>query len=215
MAYKRKDGYFRRAQREGYAARSIYKLEAIDQRFQLLRSRSRVLDLGCAPGSWLQYLIKAVGPEGLVVGVDLQPIRIELPSYARFIQRDIFDLSLEDYSPTGERFDVIVSDMAPRTTGHRDVDQQRSADLVAKTLRLCDALLAPGGSWVAKGFQGQALEDLVPQIRSRFERFERLRPPATRKNSFEIFFIGKGFRQLTPEPEAAGAETEKGWSPSL
>jgi len=215
LAYKRKDGYFRRAQREGYAARSIYKLEAIDQRFKLLRKRSRVLDLGCAPGSWLQYLIKVVGPEGLVVGVDLQPIRIELPSYARFLQRDIFDLSLEDYSPTGDRFHVIVSDMAPRTTGHRDVDQQRSADLVKQTLLLCDSLLTPGGSWVAKGFQGQALEDLVPQIRSRFERFERLRPPATRKNSFEIFFIGKGFKVPAPKVDQFPEDDEPPWIPSL
>ena len=215
MAYNRKDGFFRRAQREGYAARSVYKLEEIDRRFRLLRRRSRVLDLGCAPGSWLQYLVQVVGPEGLVVGVDLQPIRIELPPHARFIQRDIFDLTLEDYSPSGEPFHVIVSDMAPRTTGHRDVDQQRSADLVEQTLLLSDHLLQQGGSWVAKGFQGEALEALVPKIRARFERFERLRPPATRKNSFEIFFIGKGFKGPLRLSEPDSTEPDRGWSPSL
>lgn len=214
MAYDRKDGYFRRAQREGYAARSIYKLQELDRRFRLVRKNSRVLDLGCAPGSWLQYLFKAVGPEGLVVGVDLQPIRVELPAHGRFIQGDIFHLGLADYSPEAEAFDLVVSDMAPRTTGHRTVDQQRSANLVSKTLDLCDALLKPGGSWVAKGFQGQALEDLVPSIRNRFERFERLRPPATRKNSFEIFFIGIGFKgpQTSLEP---GDGEEPPWRPDL
>lgn len=215
MAYNRKDGFFRRAQREGYAARSIYKLEEIDRRFKLLRPHSRVLDLGCAPGSWLQYLVQAVGPKGLVVGVDLQDIRIELPAYARFIQGDVFALTLEAYSPDGKRFHVIVSDMAPRTTGHRDVDQQRSAELVEKTLTLCDRLLQTGGSWVAKGFQGDALEALVPSIRERFERFERLRPPATRKNSFEIFYVGMGFKGPMSSSPSGSESPTGGWEPSL
>jgi 23S rRNA (uridine2552-2'-O)-methyltransferase len=214
MAYNRKDKFFRQAQQEGFAARSIYKLEAIDERFSIIRGGDYVLDLGCSPGSWLQYIEQVVGTSGRVVGIDLKPVRARLKPSTKIVLGDAFKVPLVTLSPSKRRFDVVCSDMAPSTTGVRSVDQARSADLVERTLDICDALLAPGGHWVAKGFQGQELDDLAPRIKASFERFERLRPPATRKHSFEVFLIGLGFRGAGSSTDPKGAE-DGGWMPAL
>lgn len=214
MAYNRKDKFFRQAQKEGFAARSIYKLEAIDERFSLIRSGDYVLDLGSSPGSWLQYIEQVVGSSGRVVGIDLSPVRARLKPSTIIHLGDAFKVPLKTLSPSGRRFDVVCSDMAPSTTGVRSVDQARSADLVARTLDICEGLLAPGGHWVAKAFQGQEIDDLSERIRASFERFERLRPPATRKHSFEVFLIGIGFRGDRAGSQQTTAD-DSGWMPAL
>lgn len=212
MAYNRKDGFFHKAQKEGYAARSIYKLEAIDERFKLIRRGDRALDLGCAPGSWLQYLDKRVGAQGEVVGIDLKTVRAVVSSRVRVVQADLLKTPLEVLSPNGHRFDVIVSDMAPNTSGVRSLDQERSAQLTTAAFEVCPRLLRLGGNWCAKAFQGEPLKELEARLESVFDRFERLRPPATRKNSFEIFLIGLGYRG--PLADAlAEEESSDSWSP--
>ena len=193
MAYNRKDGFFHKAQKEGYAARSIYKLEAIDQRFKLIRSGDLALDLGSAPGSWLQYLDKRVGAHGRVVGIDLKKVRAVVSDRVHVLRGDLLKTPLDALSHGGQRFDVIVSDMAPNTSGVRSLDQERSAQLTSAAFEVCPRLLRVGGNWCAKAFQGEPLNDLERRIRASFDRFERLRPPATRKNSFEIFLIGLGY----------------------
>ena len=154
MAYNPKDYFFHKAKKENYAARAVFKIQEIDQRFKLFRSGMKVLDLGAAPGSWSQYASQKVGPKGQVMGVDLQPIKITLPN-ALFITADMRSLDLgqtmteQGISPP---FDLVLSDMAPKTTGVRLQDQMRSFELCVLALETAERFLKPGGHFVAKLF---------------------------------------------------------------
>lgn len=181
------DHYTRRAKKEGKAARSIYKLEEIDSRFRVLRAGDRVLDLGCAPGSWMQYAARKVGPKGQVIGVDLKPISISLPGHAEARVGDVYKLQPEDI---GAPVDVLLSDMAPSTMGDHTTDALRSAALVESALELCHPLLREGGHAVFKVLEGGEVPKIVAQMRTMFDQVQRLRPKATRKESTEIFLIG-------------------------
>lgn len=180
------DHYTRKAQSEGLAARSYFKLEELDQRFGLLREGLGVLDLGCAPGSWLQYIAKKIGPKGEAWGVDLQPVALSLPAYVHVLQADVF--SELEWSPV----DLIVSDMAPSTSGDHGGDSARSAALVERALDLARMLLRPGGNLLAKYLEGSDMPALALRFRAGFSRFVRFRPKATRKHSTEVFLLGLG-----------------------
>ncbi len=179
-----RDHYFQKAKKEGHVARSVYKLEEMDRRWQLLRPGAQVLDLGAAPGSWLQYAATQVGPRGRVLGVDLKPIALALPAWAEVRCGDAFDLA-----PT-QRFDVVLSDMAPATMGHHGTDALRSAALAARAMDVAEACLRPGGHLVVKLLEGGDVVQLAQRVRQGFEKLERLRPQATRKQSSELFLIG-------------------------
>ncbi|MEE8436647.1 MAG: RlmE family RNA methyltransferase, partial [bacterium] len=159
---KVQDHFFNKAKREGFAARSVYKLEEIDRKRKLLRPGMRALDLGCAPGSWLQYAAGRVGPSGRVVGVDLHAVTAKLPPQARVLTGDVFSLSPQELMAEGEEalFDVILSDMAPKTTGIKQADAARSATLVRRVLSLALEALKPGGACLAKVFQGVEMKAL-------------------------------------------------------
>ncbi len=188
-SYEPQDSYFRRARAEGYLARSIYKLQEIDQRYQLLRPGMTVVDLGAAPGSWTQYLLQKVGPTGKVIALDLQPVHVRTSNLIVY-QIDVFSEATEKLL---DKFavDGVVSDMAPATSGQRVVDQTRSAALVARTLALARLWIRPGGFWVAKLLEGPALSALLSQARELFGQTHIFRPKATRKGSTECFLIGK------------------------
>jgi 23S rRNA (uridine2552-2'-O)-methyltransferase len=195
VAYNPKDFYFKQAKKENFAARSVFKLEEIDERFRILKAGHQVLDLGAAPGSWSQYSAKKVGPKGRVLGIDLQPIKLTLPN-AVFITADMRDLNLEEVmSQNGitPPFDVVLSDMAPKTIGIRLTDQMRSLELSELALSTAERFLRPKGSFVCKLFHSEEFEGFRDKLRSRFERVEILRPKSTRKESKEIFFIGMRF----------------------
>lgn len=197
MMKKVKDHYFHKAKREGFAARSVYKLEEIDRRRRLLRKGLCVLDLGCAPGSWLQYAAQKIGAQGRVLGIDLQPVTAALPEQATVLQGDAFELPPETllaHLPEGGRFDVVLSDMAPRTTGIRSADAARSADLVRHALAVAEAVLRPGGALLAKVFQGAALPELRNAFGAVFETVSVEKPKATRSESVEVFLLGQGRR---------------------
>ncbi|MBI2605824.1 MAG: RlmE family RNA methyltransferase [Deltaproteobacteria bacterium] len=192
MAYNPRDFYFKKAKERDFAARSVFKLEEIDGRFRILRKGDKILDLGCAPGSWSQYASKAVGPGGAIVGIDLQKVALTLPN-VMFVQGDAFDeatVSKVAADAGIAAFDVVMSDMAPKTTGIRVTDQQRSYDLCRRALDVAERRLKPGGNFVVKLFQSGSFEDYLKTVRARFERVEILRPKSTRKASFEIFIIG-------------------------
>lgn len=196
MAYNPKDYYFRKAKTENYAARSAFKLEEIDRRFRLLRPGQTVLDLGAAPGSWSQYASKRVGAGGRVVGIDLQPVKVSLPN-AVFVEADLLDASLPAIlsgAGASPPFDVVLSDMAPKTTGVRITDQARSLELCGIALTAASDSLKEGGSFVCKLFHGEDFEAFRAQLRERFAKVEVLRPKSTRKQSKEVFFIAIGFR---------------------
>ncbi len=187
MARRRQDHFARQAKRQGAAARSIFKLEEIDKRWRLIRNGAVVLDLGCAPGSWLQHAGRAVGPSGRVIGDDLQEVSISLPSHVEARVGDAFEIPSDDLPG---KVDVLLSDMAPATMGNHTTDALRSAALVERALDIADLHLKNGGACVLKILEGGEVPQIVDRMRAAFEKVERLRPEATRKRSTELFLIG-------------------------
>jgi|TARA_B100001971_G_scaffold182888_1_gene180476 23S rRNA (uridine2552-2'-O)-methyltransferase len=187
---KIKDHYFHKAKRDGYVARSAYKLEEIDKKHRLLRKGNLVLDLGCSPGSWLQYAAGKVGEQGQVLGVDLQTVKLSLPKNVKVLQADIFEMTVKDFEMNGGMVDVVLSDMAPKTTGIRDMDAQRSYALNQQVLELSGDLLRPHGTLLVKAFQGAPLEQLRREFSSSFAQVKLCKPKSSRSESVEIFLLG-------------------------
>lgn len=192
MTYNPRDHYFKKAKEENYAARSIFKLEEIDKKYKMFKPNQVVLDLGASPGSWSQYASQKVGAGGKVLGVDLKPVTVNLKN-AVFIQADLYDLKLEDiFKEHGFQppFEIVMSDMAPNTTGHRFTDQARSMALCELALDVARRFLKPGGHFVCKLFHSDEFAKLRDEIKKDFQRFEAVKPDSTRKISKEIFLIG-------------------------
>ncbi|MBC8219577.1 MAG: RlmE family RNA methyltransferase [Proteobacteria bacterium] len=187
---KIKDHYFHKAKRDGYVARSAYKLEEIDKKNRLLRKGNLVLDLGCSPGSWLQYASSKVGEKGQVLGVDLQEVKLSLPKNVKVLQADIFEMTLKDLEINGGMVDVILSDMSPKTTGIRDTDAQRSFALNQQVLELSCDLLRHHGTLLVKAFQGAPLEQLRREFSNSFAQVKLCKPKSSRSESVEIFLLG-------------------------
>lgn len=188
----RHDVFHRRARQQGFRARAVFKLEEIDQKVELLHQGDRVLDLGCAPGSWLQYCHTRVGPGGHLVGIDRAPLQADIPG-ARLLVGDVLEITPEELRGDLPAFDVVLSDMAPDTTGVRHLDQARSENLFERALDLAEALLAPGGNFVGKLFQGPAFPDLVKRCRSLFDTVKIVKPKGSRQQSIEQYVVGRGF----------------------
>ena len=191
----RHDRFYRKAKSERYAARSVFKLEEIDQRFQLLKSGRRVLDLGCRPGSWLQYAAAKVGEKGHVVGLDRELLEIAVPPNATSLEGDVLEVepaTLRAALPSGggSCFHLVMSDMAPDTTGHAFTDQTRSAELVQCALDLALTVSCPKSSFVAKIFMGEGFQEVVTRMRKSFKRVKTVRPEATRSSSREVYLVG-------------------------
>jgi 23S rRNA (uridine2552-2'-O)-methyltransferase len=193
------DYYSRQARQEHFASRAVYKLADIDRKFRLFHPGQRVLDLGCAPGSWLQYLSTRLGPQGLVVGLDRQALKKALEPPVQFLQADIttFDPNrLKTLTPT---FDVVVSDLAPATSGIKDVDHQRSLTLARLSWHYARLLLAEKGHYVVKVFEGPDFPEFVAEIKPHFQQVQIVKPTGSRSDSREIYLVGR--RRLTaPEP---------------
>ena len=191
------DHFGERAKREGYPARSVYKLQEIDRRVQLLRRGQRVLDLGASPGSWTQYAAQRVAREGKVVGIDLNPARIALPPYVSFQVLDIFKLDALTELGAGS-FDVVMSDMAPHTSGQRHRDQFGSYELYMRALEIAGQVLVPAGSFVGKIFQGPEMEQAREATRASFDSVRIIKPEASRSESYEVFLVGLGAKARDP-----------------
>lgn len=192
MAYNPQDRYFKKAKEEGFAARSVFKLEEIDKKYKIFRPRQVVLDLGASPGSWSQYASKMVGPSGRVLGVDLSPVTVKLDN-AVFIQADLRDLNLEEiFKEHGFQppFDLVMSDMAPKTTGIRMTDQARSMELCELALDVARRFLKKDGHFVCKLFHSDDFGKLRDEIKKTFAKCEAVKPDSTRKISKEIFLVG-------------------------
>lgn len=198
MAYNPKDFYFKQAKKEKFAARSVFKLQEIDSRFRLLKPGMLVLDLGAAPGSWSQYAAQKIAPQGKVLGIDLQPIRLTIPN-AKFIKADMRDLNLEKiFQENGffKPFDLVMSDMAPKTTGIRVTDQARSKELCDIALSCALKYSQPGSHFIAKLFHSDEFERFRNDLKKHYEKVSILRPKSTRKESKEIFFIAQNLIAL-------------------
>ena len=189
----RRDRFHQKAKREGFLARAVYKLEEIDAKFSLFSPGDRVLDLGCAPGSWLQYARTKVGDRGVLVGLDRAPLR-NPPVGARIEVGDVMTIDVAQLVGDVGAFDVVLSDMAPDTSGIRSLDQARSEALFERALEIAILVLAPGGNFVGKLFQGPDFKKLTEAVRARFATAKTAKPQSSRQISIEQYVIGKGFK---------------------
>jgi 23S rRNA (uridine2552-2'-O)-methyltransferase len=188
------DHYTRRAKKDRFPARSVYKLKEIQQRYKLIKKGDKVLDLGCAPGSWLLYAATQTGNKGLVVGIDLKPVSVKVPSHVRIYTGDILSMDDELFRIVGKDFNVILSDMAPATTGSRHTDSARSFNLCQAALSIAQTRLITGGSFVCKIFQGEDFKEFSNSVKMQFNRYKIFKPQSSRKASKEIYIIGLGKR---------------------
>lgn len=191
--YKGRDKYAEKARASGYEARSIFKLEEIEQKTPVIPRGGRVVDLGCFPGSWTRYALEKVGPDGVVVGVDFQAPRV---SGAVFLEASALDVEPDTLRQhLGGEADVVLSDMAPNTSGDRVGDHLRQIDLAERALYVATQILVPGGAFVCKVFEGGEAQAFVEAARRHFEKVKRVRPEAVRKVSREWFLVATGFRR--------------------
>ena len=190
--YRPKDHYFKKAKQEGLRARSAFKVDEILKRFPFLKKGASVLDLGAAPGGFLQILADAVGPNGRVIGVDIVPIR---PFSQPYVKTAVLDVLADDFDAKllemyDGPFDAVISDMAPKTSGIRTTDEARSLRLARKALEVSVTRGRPGSAFVAKLFMGGEFEEFRHEVRAHFEEVKLVRPEATRGASMEVYVIG-------------------------
>ena len=194
----RRDPWRRQAKSKGYRSRSAYKLKQIQEKFQLIRESDAILDVGCHPGGWTQVSVEESGPEGLVIGVDLKstsPVE-----GASIIQGDISDQDTIDRIEgllEGRELNVVLSDISPKLTGRYDTDQAISLELSTMTLDVAMEMLASGGSFVTKIFQGVGIEGLIRAAKDRFSSVQRFAPMASRNASSETYLV---CRNRLPKP---------------
>jgi len=184
------DHYTRKARKEKFSARSVYKLQEIQEKYRLLKKGDAVLDLGCAPGSWLQYTAKLVSDTGRVVGIDLKTISLNLPAHVTVYTGDIFSIQSVMEQELAAQFNVVLSDMAPDTTGNKKVDAARSLGLCEAALYIAKQHLKPGGSFACKIFQGGDFKQFSDAVRNAFNSHKIYKPKSCRKASKEIYIIG-------------------------
>ena len=187
------DPYTKKARAENYEARSIYKLEEIDKRERILSGVKTVLDLGASPGSWSQYCLKKLNQkDAKIVAIDINPINIQDPRLL-FIQESIETIDLSPHLKDS-KVDLVLSDMAPKTSGIHSQDVAQSLELATMALNCCHRFLRKGGYFVVKLFMGDGFEDYHKLIKTSFGHVRLLRPESTRKHSREIFFVAKEFK---------------------
>ncbi|MBW1724459.1 MAG: RlmE family RNA methyltransferase [Deltaproteobacteria bacterium] len=184
--------YSQRAKKERFPARSVYKLKEIQKKYGLIKKGNKILDLGCAPGSWLLYAADLTGNTGHVIGIDLVPVKIHVPSHVKIYTGDILSMDEAYFSSLGQDFNVVMSDMAPSTTGNRLVDSTRSFNLCQMALTVAQTTLKTGGSFVCKIFQGEDFKKFSDSVKAVFNRHKIFKPQSTRKVSKEIYIIGFG-----------------------
>ena len=189
----RHDAFHQQAKKAGFAARSIFKLEEIDARHHVLRRGARVLDLGCRPGSWLQYAARVVGPNGRLVGLDRQPLDVTIPG-ARVVVGDVLAVPAAELRGDLAAFDVVLSDMAPDTSGVRSLDQARSETLFERALEIAELTLDKGGHFVGKLFQGPAFQQIIARCRAGFGKVSMAKPKSSRTESIEQYVVATGRR---------------------
>lgn len=192
---KYRDHYFNRAKQENYPARSVYKLQEIDKRFHIFSQGQTVLDLGAAPGSWTLWAAKKVGGKGHVLGVDIQSTETKFPENATFLQEDVFSDSprLNQAMAPHQPFDLVISDMAPKTTGVKFTDQARSLELCERAQEVAMKHLKKGGHFVVKIFEGPDVKGYTDGLRPLFRQVKSFKPKSSRAESKETFIVGLGF----------------------
>ncbi len=199
--YASPDHKTKAAKAQGFPARSVFKLEEIDRRVKLFRGGQKVIDLGAAPGSWSLYASQKVGIAGRVFAIDLLEIRQAFPPNVKVIQGDALTLenaTLSEFAP----YDVVMSDMAPNTSGSKVRDQAYSFELCMRALDVARALGKPGSHFVAKIFMSADFQSARKTAGARYEKVQVIRPEGTRRESSEVFIVGLGLRAAVDSPAA-------------
>lgn len=200
------DPYVRRAKAEGWRSRSAFKLIELDDKQKFLKPGQRVVDLGCAPGGWLQVCISRVnalgegkGPKGTVLGVDLQ--EVEPIAGADLLHLDFLDEGADDIvkQALNGPADIVLSDMAAASSGHRQTDHMKIMALCEAAALFATEVLTPGGVFAAKVLQGGAERELLTLLKQRFRKVVHIKPPASRKDSAEMYLVASGFRPVEDE----------------
>ncbi|QEO17886.1 RlmE family RNA methyltransferase [Acetobacter vaccinii] len=192
LARQLNDPYVQAAHKQGWRSRAAFKLIELDDRFHLIKPGMKVVDLGAAPGGWTQVLVKRGAQH--VVGVDLLPV--EPVSGADIIEGDFTTPGMAERltSMLGGKADLVVSDMAPNTTGHAPTDHIRIIGLAEEALHFACEILADGGGFIAKVFQGGAEKAMLDVLKQAFAQVRHAKPPASRKDSAELYVVATGFR---------------------
>jgi len=198
MTYKPYDHYFKKAKQEGFRSRAAYKLVELQRRFRVMKPGDFVVDLGAAPGGWLQVAAKIVGPAGKVIGVDLQPIETFREPNIIFLQGDITtaETRAKINDLLGGPAHCVLSDLAPKLSGIRDTDTARCLELNRAALAAAARLLRGGGALLVKSFISDELQAFTLELKKNFSSVQRTRPEATRQGSSEFYFCAKDFRGL-------------------
>jgi 23S rRNA (uridine2552-2'-O)-methyltransferase len=196
------DPYVARAKREGYRSRAAFKLLEIDEKYHILKPGQRIVDLGAAPGGWSQIAARKVGPKGRVVGIDL--LAIDPMPGVEFIELDFLDESAPGrlIELLGGPADVVMSDMAANTTGHKKTDHLRIMGLAEAAIHFAREILAPGGVFIAKVFQGGTESQLLADLKRDFAVVRHVKPAASRTDSAELYVMATGFRAAAQSPSA-------------
>ena len=196
MVYKPQDSYFKKAKQDGYRSRAAYKLIELQGRFRLMKTGDRVIDLGAAPGGWLQVAGKAIAPDGKVIGVDLQIIAPFNECAIILVQGDIAATETQQKIKAllGGPAHCVISDLAPKLSGIRDADTARCLELNRTALQVATQLLRRGGTLLVKSFINQELQSFTVELRKHFAAVQRTRPEASREGSSEFYFCAKDFR---------------------
>lgn len=190
MSKRTKDFFYKQAKEKGAVARSFFKIEDLDLKFRLVKPKMRVMDVGAAPGSWIQYLLQKVGDEGFIYALDLNPLNISIPKNVVFEQKNIFDTTPEKIKEQHGMFDLIISDIAPRTTGSDFVDQTKSYDLVEYVRTIAQMVLKKNGNMICKMYQGGETKKFTDDMKKIFNEVKIQKPESSRKESREIFIVG-------------------------
>ena len=186
------DHFSRKAKKENFPARSVYKLQEIQNKFRIIKQGDVILDLGCSPGSWLLYAADMVGPKGVVVGVDLKPVEVSVPPNVKVLTGDIEENGVGLLRPLELQYNLILSDMAPATTGRKDIDSYRYFALCQVALEIAETFLLTGGCFVSKIFQGPDFKNFSDTVKNMFKDQKTFKPQSSRKASKEIYVIGIG-----------------------
>jgi len=208
--YKKPDHWQQKARKEGYPARSVYKLKEIDEKFSLIKpqgkqSNFRALDIGAAPGSWSLYALRKMAGNGFLAAADLSPLSREFDNYDKnrrlfdgcnffFIQGDITAAPVRETILSKGPYNLIISDVAPSTTGSHMIDSARSLELAETVIEYAQAALAPSGNLVVKIFQGGGTDLLLKRMKTLFKTAKSFKPEACRGESVETYFVGIGFK---------------------
>jgi len=204
MAYIPQDRFFRKAKQDGYRSRAAYKLLELQERFHLMNAGDKVVDLGAAPGGWLQVAAKIAGPTGKVVGVDLQPIQPFRDSNIVVLRGDVLTGETQGRIKEllGGMAHCVLSDMAPKLTGIRDADMARCQELNRLALQVGKELLRPGGVLLVKSFVSDDLQTYTAELKNFFATVQRTKPEASRHGSSEVYFYAKSYqpRSITVAP---------------